>query len=378
MTIEQILARLAEIRTMLADPNFDTAQAETLLAEVRSLNAQKAEIESRAAQAAQLRREVAPETINQIQQQERRGAAPTMEEVRASDAYAAAFLRDLRNGNSTECRALLSGLASGGQVPVPTFLEREIKTAWEQSTIMSKVKHSFFKGSVRVGFEVSATGATVHVEGEEAPDEETITLGVVTIDNVSIKKWITVSDEALEGTTVDTMGYLYAEISHKIVEKAEEELLAKISGAPAVADSTHAGVPTLAAAAIAADTIVKAVAKLSAKARNLTVMMNRQTFPAFVSVAMNANYAIDVFDGLRDRIEFTDALPAFSAASGSDTYVIIGDLGYGAQANFPNGDAVSIKVDDLSLAEKDLVKLVGRQYVGIGVVADKAFVKITK
>ena len=38
----------------------------------------------------------------------------------------------------------------------------------------------------------------------------------------------------------------------------------------------------------------------------------------------------------------------------------------------------SFVFDDLSLAEKDLVKLVGRQYVGIGVVAPKALVKITK
>jgi hypothetical protein len=35
-------------------------------------------------------------------------------------------------------------------------------------------------------------------------------------------------------------------------------------------------------------------------------------------------------------------------------------------------------VDELSLAEKDLVKIVGRQYVGMGVVAPKAFVKIAK
>ena len=34
--------------------------------------------------------------------------------------------------------------------------------------------------------------------------------------------------------------------------------------------------------------------------------------------------------------------------------------------------------DDLSLSEKDLVKIVGREYVGLGVVAPKAFVRIMK
>jgi hypothetical protein len=65
-------------------------------------------------------------------------------------------------------------------------------------------------------------------------------------------------------------------------------------------------------------------------------------------------------------------------ASDDDTFVIIGDIGYGFQANFPAGNDVKIKVDDLSLAEKDLVKVVGRQFVGMGVVAPKAFVKINK
>lgn len=39
---------------------------------------------------------------------------------------------------------------------------------------------------------------------------------------------------------------------------------------------------------------------------------------------------------------------------------------------------MTIKMDDLSLAEQDLVKIVGRQYVGVEVVAPKAFTKITK
>lgn len=106
--------------------------------------------------------------------------------------------------------------------------------------------------------------------------------------------------------------------------------------------------------------------------------MNRQTYAAFVAVAMASNYAIDVFDGLKDKIVFTDALKPFSSATSGDTYAIIGDFGYGFQANKPNGDDIKITVDNLSLAEKDLVKIVGRQFVGMGVVAPKAFVKIAK
>lgn len=380
MRIDEINARLAEIRAMMEKPDYDHAKSEELLAEVRSLNEERAQIEARAAQTAELRRQVGADTIAKIQNQEeaaRRGGAPTNEEVRSGNAYAAAFLNAWRTGDETEVRALLTTAVSG-QIPVPTQLETEIRTAWEEHVLLSEVKHSYFRGDVKIGFELSATGASVHVEGAAAPDEEVVTIGIVTLSTQSIKKWITVSDEALENTTVDTVGYLYKEIAHKIVEKAEEILIGKITAAPAVSDATHAGVPALKAAAIAADTIVSAVSLLAGQAKNLRLVMNRATYPAFVAVALAANYAIDVFDGLKERIVFSDALPAFSAASDGNTYAIVGDFANGAQANFPKGDTVTIKVDDMSLAEKDLVKIVGREPVGLGVVAVNHFVKITK
>ncbi len=380
MRIDEINARLAEIRAMMESPDYDHAQSENLLAEVRSLNEERAQIEARAAQTAELRRQVGADTIARIQNQEeaaRRGGAPTNEEIRSGNAYAAAFLNAWRTGDETEARALLTTAVSG-QIPVPTQLETEIRTAWEEHVLLSEVKHSYFRGDVKIGFELSATGASVHVEGAAAPDEEVVTIGIVTLSTQSIKKWITVSDEALENTTVDTVGYLYKEIAHKIVEKAEEILIGKITAAPAVSDATHAGVPALKAAAIAADTIVSAVSLLAGQAKNLRLVMNRATYPAFVAVALSANYAIDVFDGLKERIVFSDALPAFSAASDGNTYAIVGDFANGAQANFPKGDTVTIKVDDMSLAEKDLVKIVGREPVGLGVVAVNHFVKITK
>lgn len=380
MRIDEINARLAEIRAMMENPDYDHARSEELLAEVRSLNEERAQIEARAAQTAELRRQVGADTIARIQNQEaasRQGSATTNEEVRSGNAYAAAFLNAWRTGDETEARALLTTAVSG-QIPVPTQLETEIRTAWEEHVLLSEVKHSYFRGDVKIGFELSATGASVHVEGAAAPDEEVVTIGIVTLSAQSIKKWITVSDEALENTTVDTVGYLYKEIAHKIVEKAEEILIGKITAAPAVSDATHAGVPALKAAAIAADTIVSAVSLLAGQAKNLRLVMNRATYPAFVAVALAANYAIDVFDGLKERIVFSDALPAFSAASDGNTYAIVGDFANGAQANFPKGDTVTIKVDDMSLAEKDLVKIVGREPVGLGVVAVNHFVKITK
>lgn len=299
-------------------------------------------------------------------------------EIRSKGEYAAAWMRGVRSDDYSECRALLGANVSGGQVPVPEMLEREIKTAWEQHTLMSLVKHSYYKGNVKIGFELSATGAVVHVEGTAAPTEEVITIGTVELKAENIKKWITVSDEAIEGTTVDTVGYLYKEMAQKIVEKAEEVLIGKINAAPTASTATAPAVAELKVSALAIDTIVTAMALLSGMAKNIHLAMNRQTYAALKGVQLNAKYNADPFDGLRDRVVFTDKLPAFSAAGTGDTAIIIGDFGYGAQANFPNGNGITMKYDDLSLAEKDLVKIVGRQYVGMGVVAENAFVRITK
>ena len=73
-----------------------------------------------------------------------------------------------------------------------------------------------------------------------------------------------------------------------------------------------------------------------------------------------------------------NSLPAFADASEDDVYAIVGDFGYGALANFPNGDEIQIKVDDKTDMAKDLVKILGREYVAVEPIANRAFVNITK
>lgn len=386
MNVEQLEARKAEIAAEIDKPEADL---DALESEARAIKEELERREAEEAKKVEIRKAVADGTAKNVEivesRKEEKKVMP-FEEIRNSREYGVAFAKYLREGmkDDTECRALLStngtneSLSLTGYVPVPTFLENEIKTAWEEHQLLNLVKRSNFRGNVKVGFELSATGANVHLEGDSAPDEEVITIGTVEIKAENIKKWITVSDETLEGTTVDTIGYLYREIAHKITEKAEEVLVGKIVAAPATATSTAVGVPEMGEATIAKDTIVKAVALLSGQARNLHIVMNRATYPAFIALALGANYAVDVFDGLKDRIIFSDKVTAYSAASGDTPYLIIGDFGYGFQANFPNGNDMNLLVDNLSLAEKDLVKLVGRMYVGMAVVADKAFVKVSK
>jgi len=379
-TAAELKARQAEIRSAL---DAEDADLDALEAEARAIKDELEKREAEEAKKVEVREMLAAgkAPTETIEKQEKKEMERTIEEIRSSKEYAQAYLNMVKTRDDSEVRALLTTNTTGngltGYVPVPTELEREIKTAWEEHQLLGLVKHSYFKGNVKVGFELTAGGATVHVEGTDAPSEEVVTLGAVEIKAEMIKKWIRVSDEALEGTTVDTAAYLYKEIAARIVEKAEEILVGKITAAPATASATAVGVPAVTAAP-ALDTVVNAIGALSGQARDLHIAMNRQTWAAFRALELNASYAVDVFDGLRDRVIFTDKLPAVSAASTNAVYMIIGDFGYGAQANFPNGDTISMLTDPYTDAESDLVKIVGRQYVGMAVVADKAFVNVKK
>ena len=385
MTIEEIKAldiealnqRVADIKVEMESEDSDI---EALSAEVDAIEQRQMELKTAAKEAAEKRAAVAADQMAEvIEERKEEDIKMTDMEMRNTPEYGKAFVKGLLTDDFTEARALLTENVNGGSVPVPEILENEIKNAWEEAQFLQFAKRTTYKGNVKVGFEVSATGASVHVEGSNAPDEETLVWGTVELKAESIKKWITVSDEALEGTTIDTLGEIYKEVAQRIVEKADEIAIGKIIAAPETTSTANGpGVPVLEVSAIAADTIVNAVALLSGKAKDLRIVMNRQTKAAFEAVALGLSYGADIYDGLKDRIIFSDALKSFSAASADDTFVIIGDIGYGFQANFPAGNDVKIKVDDLSLAEKDLVKIVGRQYVGMGVVAPKAFVKINK
>lgn len=384
MDLNQVLARKAELETEIrsAQSNDDLEGAEEKMKAINERIAELNEVEKRKKAVININNGA---TATVVEGRKKTSADKSEVNFRESLEYQKAFLRGMKTGNYAECRKLMTelapessvGLNDSATIPVPTMLDTEIRNAWENHNIINLVKKTYQKGIVKCLFEVSATGASIHVEGADAPAQEKLTIGSVELTPATIKKWITISDEALENTTVDTIGYIYKEIAQKIAEKAEEEIIKNITTAQVTTDATHPGVPELKANP-ANVTILDAVALLSGRATNINLVMNRQTYSAFAKIALEAGYAIDVFDGLKDKIQFTDQLKPFNEASVDDVYMIVGDFGYGYQANFPNGNDITIKRDDLSLAEYDLVKIVGKQNVGHGVVAPKAFVNVKK
>lgn len=303
----------------------------------------------------------------------------TNKEVCASAEYREAFKNYVMTGKDAECRALLTENVGTGVVPVPEVVYDIIKNAWEKEGIMSLVKKSYLKGNLKVGFEISADGAVVHTEGAAAPTEEKLVLGIVELIPASLKKWITISDEVIDMDAGSFLQYVYDEVAYQIAKKAADTLIAKIEACGTVSTNTpsvNVGVPVVTSTTITLGLIASAIGQLSDVAANPVIMMNKATWSAFKAVQYAASVPVDPFEGL--PVVFNNSIKAFSAASSGDTYAIVGDLGEGAIANFPAGEEITLKYDDTSLAEKDLVKIVGREYVALGVIGPDCFVKIAK
>lgn len=297
-------------------------------------------------------------------------------EIRNSEAYINAYAEYLKTGDDTECRSLLTENATGGTVPVPELVYDITKTAWEREGITSRVRKAYIKGNLKVGFELSAGDATVHTEGGGAVTEESLVLGTVTLVPKSIKKWISISDEAMDLRGEAFIQYLYDELTYKIAKKAADEVIAQIQACGTVSTNTQVGVPKLTASTVGVGTIAQAMALLSDEAANPVVMMNKATWGAFKSAQYANGFDADPFEGL--DVLFNNTIPSVTVATTGVTYAIVGDLDHGALMNFPNGEGIDFKVDELSQAEYDLVRIIGREFVGIGVVAPDAFVKIVK
>ena len=372
MTVDQLNERRAAIA---AEIDGEDADLDALENEARAINE---ELEQRKA-AESKRNEIRAAVANgegEIKEnfKEERKTEMTIEEIRSSKEYINAYANYIKTGKDDECRALLTTNVAGGYVPVPTIVEGRVREAWQRAGIMELVRKTYIRGNVNVGFELSATGAVVHTEGAAAPSEETLTLGVIELKPVSIKKWISISDEALDLGGEEFLYYIYDELTYRIAKKAQEELLAKIVALTASATSTAVGVGIVTGTP-SVGVVAEAIGQLADSAENPVVVMNKLTWAQFKAAQYAGSFNVDPFEGL--PVHFDNTLPAYTTAGTTGAaWMVIGDFGVGAQANFPNGDEVTIKYDDLSLAEKDLVKLVGREYVGLGVVGDHAFAKV--
>ena len=378
MTLEQVEARLAELDSVMS-PESDAEVSEEMTEEMRALQERKIELkalEERKAQAEELRTDTTTEEVEIIEERKEERTMKTVEEFRNSKEYIDAYAEYIKTGKDEEVRALLTtNVGDAGEIAVPDFVYDIIKTDWNKSQVMALVKKVSVQGNMKVQFELSAGDAVIHNEGSGAVSEEELTLGIVQLIPESIKKWISVSDEALDMRGQAFLQYIYDELTYRIALKCESVLLGKIAALSTSASESAVCAKKVKAGATLG-TIATALGQLNAEASNPVVVMNPATKAAFKAAVYAGQFNADPFEGL--QVILTNALPAVSTASENDVYAIVGDFGYGALANFPNGEQIQIKVDDKTSMTSDLVKILGREYVAVAPIANRAFVNITK
>lgn len=372
---EELLERQQELTAEIPAETRDAMTAEEIEARCDELEAIRAELAARkekAAEQAEERKAVA-EGEGKTKEEFKGEKKMSDLEMRGTAQYADAYKKFIISGDDRECRSLLTTNASG-DVPVPVMVEEIVKHAWEGNAFLSKVRKTAFRGNLKVPFEKTADPAYVHSEGTTGLTEEDLQLGIVTLTPANIKKWIKISDEAVAMGGEAFVQYVYEELAQRIMEKLVSELVGAANSASTTHGDTAVGIPKITEAP-GVMVVQDAAAQVSEEATDLCIALNPLTIQAFNAAYASGNFAINPFDGV--TVIKCSALPAYSTADTNAMYAIVGDL-KAFQVNYPEGEGIVTKWDDLTYAEDDMVKVVARQYAGYGVTAPGRLVKLCK
>ena len=362
LDFEGVENRASQIVVELADA--DAEGIEALNAELEAIEERKAVLNAELEEKRQATKAVA-EGAGKVIETRKDEHKMTDIEIRNSHEYIEAFAKYIKTGDATECRTLFTDNIQNGTVAVPTFVADIVAKRLEASPILSRVRRMEAAGNVKVGFEISAPAATAHTEGGNAITEEALSLGIVNLVPKTFKKFVQISDEALDSMSGEAyLRYIYDEVARGIIKAEENAVVAAILAAPQTATATAPAVAKTGSAAGAIDDFVQARALLSSAAEDLVIICTPAQYASYRALQMSASYAVDPFDGL--EVLFNDTVTA----------PIVGDLN-GVMMNLPKGSTVEFKYDDKTLMTSDIVKILGRQPAAIGVVGNLFFAKVS-
>lgn len=359
MNLEEVIARMNAISEEL---NGEGADIEALETETNALIERKASLIAQKKADVKAVIEDQGETITENVER-----THTMENVitRNSPEYINAYAEAIKNQDDKIVRSLLTENVQTGTIAVPDVVANFVKEAWESNEIWRRIPKTYLRGNYKIQFEINAPIAVAHVEGTDPISEENLQMGIVELRPLYFKKYVKVSDEAMSLTGEAFLRYIYAEITDRVIAAIINDLMTAIVRST---NTSVTGIPHSASinGAIANTDIINAIGQLKGELRDVVVMTSRSAYAQYKALQFAAGYPIDIFDGL--EVLFTDQLPQGIRA-------IVGSLRDGVHANLPNGQEVEFKIDSTSLAltSADMVGILGRMYVGIGVVRDGAF-----
>lgn len=352
MSVEELEARKAAIATEIDAPEADL---DALGEEVRGINKELENRKAAEAKKVEVRKAVAEGAGEVVRTFEREEVKVNEKEQRA--AMMDALAEYIKGTATPEQRALLTTGATGGTVKVSNIVDDFIWTDWDKSPILSRIRKVYVRGNYSVGYEASATGAVKHTEGDmENPAEETLTLAYINFVEQYYKKWITVSDTVLALKGEAFLRYLMDEFGHQIALALENAAVAEIAASTLSAKVTNPIDNTAAMAGFAA---------LSDEATNPVVIISKANYAAIMNARATTGAKIeDPFNGM--EVLFNRNV----------TGMLVGDLD-GVVANFPDGEDFKFIIDEKSLAEHDMIKIVGKILGDIHLVRPNGFAVVT-
>ena len=362
MTLEEIEERRKAIAEEI--PTADAERLTAINAELDAIEERKKEIKTQAEERAKTVEEVLEMPAAAPIIEERKEKTMTDREYRNTPEYIDAYAEYVKAGfdvNKLEQRSAATLLSEngGGIIAVPTYVEDRINTAWENNEIMRRVRRTYLAGNVKVGVEVSSSGAVIHEEGGLPIEPEELIIEYVNLVGEYVKKLVEVSHTVLDLRGSAFLNYLYDEVEYQIVKKCADEVLSKIMHSTHHTEIQGTGTDN---APTTAD-IINAQGYLAGDA-NPVLVISRANAAALKAAALSANYGYDPFDGL--EVIYTDN-PNFGA--------MVVDLS-AVQVNYPDGDQPKFIFDEYTKADENIVRIVGRLNMAADLVRTGAAVAI--
>lgn len=316
------------------------------------------------------------------------------EDVRSSQEYKQLYADNIRGivaDKEIKEYVRSANLSTGtANIPVPTIMQGYVETAWASYGKFSNiVKSTYVAGLLSIPVEQSADDAVWHDENSSAPAQENITLGQITLQPKTIKKWIALTDELMAMGADEFLKYVADELVYRVVKALDEAIISRTDadgkGVIGVAGNANTAKVT---EALGFNSINDAVANLISF-DNLVVAMHPETFfknvmglkdttgrPIYSVVADNAGKPQYFVGGY--RVEFTQALKSYDKASAGDVYAVVGNFADGYRLNYPAGKEVSTLIDPYTLATEDTVRMIGRLLVAGNVCKLGHFAELVK
>lgn len=354
MSMSDIEARSLEIEEEIKGG----ADVDALTEEISALEERKVQIEKEAEERKALLEEV---EMTATEVKEERKEIETME-FRDSKQYIDAYANYIKTGDDREARTLMTQNNEQGTLPVPTFVA-DILAGEFNRDIISGFRKMYAKGNVRVPVEISAPAAAMHLEGDGAVEEEQLVIKNIMLLPLTFKKWVGITDEALDLELLDSRSYLeyiFEEIARGIAKAREEAFFGNVQ-----ADTNTLTAKVTSATAAITD-FINARAALNADARDLVAIVDKTAYAAYMALQLSASYPIDIFDGMKVIVR---------DLSDYGMRAIVGDL-RGYMENLPLGETVQFKKDDTTLMTSDVVRVLGRMPASVGIVGNEYFCKI--